>query len=342
MTISTALAKAAILVYRGIVTTGDRIRFYQQLAVLSRAGVPMRGSFERLQGRFSSRQVALLSQQINAGERLGEAFTAAGFSEFECHLVAAGERSGQLDAIFEHLAEFWTRQREMRQALFRPLYYPIAVLHLALALLGFVLYVTGSPVKAVIYSVGGLTLAYLVGFSLYFAIRITWSSPAAQRIWLMVPLIGGTLSSAFAYRWITALRIEFTAGITLSVAVADAWRASGYVGSEALALQAQEALRQGTPLSKLIRQWKRLPRDWIDFVETGEVSGGLQEAFVNLETEAARNWRLAEQRMTEWVPKILYFFVMLIVGSVVFSLLYQIVVAPLNNVQESIDKALGN
>ena len=323
-------------------TIGDRIRFYQQLAVLSRAGVPLRGSFERLQGRFSGREVTLLSQHINSGERLGESFAAAGFSEFECHLIAAGERSGQLDTIFQHISEYWTRQREMRDALFRPLYYPIGVLHLALGLLGAVLFIAGSPVHAVVYSVGGLALAYAVGFGLYFAVRLTWRNPAAQRIWLMIPLVGGTLSAAFAYRWITALRIEFTAGITLSVAVADAWRASGYIGSEALAVQAQEALRHGTPLSQLMRQWKRLPRDWIDFVETGEVSGGMQEALVNLEAEAARHWRLAEQRMTEWMPKILYFFVMLIAGAVVFSLLYQVIVAPLNNVQDSINKALGN
>jgi type II secretory pathway component PulF len=79
--------------------------------------------------------VAVLSEKVNAGERIGEAFAAAGFSPFECHLVTAGERSAQLDTVFQHLSEFWARELEMRQALIRPLYYPLVVLHLVVVML---------------------------------------------------------------------------------------------------------------------------------------------------------------------------------------------------------------
>src|SRR5277367_6282550 len=80
---------------------------------------------------MAGRELAVLSEKVNAGERIGDAFIAAGFSPFECHLVIAGERSAQLDTIFEHLSEYWARELAMRQALPRPLYYPVVVLHLA-------------------------------------------------------------------------------------------------------------------------------------------------------------------------------------------------------------------
>jgi type II secretory pathway component PulF len=98
-------------------------------------------------------------------------------------------------------------------------------------------------------------------------------------------------------------------------------------------------MRQGTDLSKLVQRWRQLPRDWIDFIETGEISGALEAAFKNLETEAARTWRLAQQRMAEWVPKIVYFVALLMVAAVIGRMLYQVEVAPMIDAENQIDNA---
>ncbi len=322
-------------------TVRHRIRFYQQLAVLARAGVPLRASLQRLQGRFSGGEAKILSQQINAGERIGEAFVTAGFSPFECHLVAAGERSAQLEAVFQHLSEFWTRQREMREAILRPLYYPIGVLHLAILMGSLVELLSISVNLAILHFFERLGLLYFLGFILFLVVRLSWASEIAQRFWLFLPLIGSTLSRAYSYRWITAMRLEYSAGIPLSNAVADAWRASGYVGSERLAVEGQEAIREGTELSTLVQRWRELPRDWIDFIETGEISGALETAFENLEAEAARAWLGAQQRLTEWLPKIIYFIVLAITAAQVATIIYQVVVAPIATAEGAIDKAMN-
>ena len=60
--------------------------------------------------------MAILSQKLGQGERLGDAFAAAHFLPFETNLVAAGERGGQLESIFDHIAQFWQRELEFRQA----------------------------------------------------------------------------------------------------------------------------------------------------------------------------------------------------------------------------------
>ena len=311
------------------------------MAVLARAGVPIRGSLERLKERMAEKEVTLLSQKVNEGERLGEAFVAAGFSPFECHLVVAGEKSAQLDTVFEHLSEYWKRQLEMHQALIRPLYYPIVVFHLVLVVGAIIDVTTASLVVALNHFFIRLTLFYFLGVLLYLIVRISWASEVARPFWLRVPIIGSALRAAYAYRWITALRIEFSAGVSLPNAVADAWRASGHLGCERLAEEGERAMWEGTALSVLIQRWKQLPRDWIDFIETGELSGALDAAFKNLEAEAARAWSLAEQRMTEWLPKILYFVVLLIVAVQVGMLMYKVIVAPMSEVQNQIDNAIN-
>jgi type II secretory pathway component PulF len=161
----------------------------------------------------------------------------------------------------------------------------------------------------------------------------------AQRFWLALPIIGHALAASYAYRWITALRIEYTSGIPLPSAVADAWRASGYVEHDRYAAEGEAALREGSELAPLVLRWRQLPRDWIDFIETGEISGALDKALVNLEEEAASAWTIAQKRMTDWMPKILYFIALLVVGGQVLLTMMSVyghVMGPIDDALKSI------
>jgi type II secretory pathway component PulF len=321
------------------VTLRQRIRFYQQLTVLVRAGVPIRASLLRLKERMSGNEVAILSEKLNAGERIGEAFTAAGFSPFECHLVTAGERSAQLDTIFEHLSEFWARELKMRHALVLPLYYPVVVIHLVVLMLGLVELATTPWPSVLVHFVLRMVLLYVVGFIVYLVVRVSWSSPGMRGFWLHVPIIGNSLRTTYAYRWITALKLEFSAGVSLSRAVGDAWRASGYVGCNRFAEEGEQAMRNGVDLSKLVLQWEQLPRDWTDFIATAEISGSFEEVFKQLDKDAAYAWSMAQQRMTEWVPKIAYFVVLIVAAVLVGKLMYQVEIAPIVDAEKQIDNA---
>jgi general secretion pathway protein F len=321
------------------VTLRRRIRFYQQLAVLMRAGLPIRGTLERLQKQIPERESRILSEKVNAGERLHEAFAAAGFQPFECHLVAAGDKSGHLDTVFEHMAEYWKRQLQMKDALIRPLIYPVVMLHFAVIVWSVIDGASSTPEVGVHHLIERLGAMYVLALLLFILVKVTWSNPVVRTIWLYTPLIGSSLRTSYAYRWITVIKLEFTAGVSLYRAVGDAWRASGYLGAERLGAEGEDAMMHGAELSKLMHGWRQLPTDWADFVETGEISGQLEEAFKNLEAEAQRAWTLAEQRMAEWLPKIAYFAVLMVVAVIVFKLMYQVEVAPLIDAEKQIDDA---
>jgi type II secretory pathway component PulF len=307
------------------------------MAVLLRAGLPIRSSIERLRDRLGGSELPLLAQKLSEGERLADAFAAAHFLPFETNLVAAGERSGQLETVCDHIAQFWQRELEFRQALIAPLIYPIVVLHFSVLLSSGIVLLTQSwgvalaaLIKSVILLDGSLVL-------IYFLARVTWSSPVMKGFWLRIPIIGSALRAAFAYRWITALRIEFSAGVSLYRAVGDAWRSSGFVNCERLGQEGEEAMRSGVSLVTLVTRWRQLPRDWIDFIETGEVSGKFEEAFRNLEAEAARNWTLAQQRMANWLPKIVYFIALLVVAAQVVEIGQRVLIDPITQAEKAID-----
>lgn len=289
----------------------------------------MRDSLRRLQERISGRQMAILTQKIGEGALAGDAFAEAGFSPFECHLVAAGERSAQLETVFQHLSEFWSRQIEVRQALVTQLYYPILMLHAALFIAALSELAISSWPVVEFRLVEYFTIFYALGLGFYFFLQLTESNEAAQRFWMAVPIIGRALRTACSHRWVSALKLEFSAGIPLPDAVADAWRASGYVDSERLAAEAERELREGALLSTLVHHWRRLPRDWTDFIETGEISGALETALANLQAEAARDSTLAQQRLTEWTPKIASVLILIVIGILVLHTVWQGYIMPI-------------
>ncbi len=308
---------------------------------MNRAGLPMRTGLQRLRERISGREIDTLAEKISAGEPIGDAFTAAGFTPFECHLITAGERSAQLDTVFQHLGEFWSRQAQMFRTLVRQLYYPGVILIVALLLNAVVDLLFVSVPAAIVHLIEAVAGYGAGAFIIYTLVRVSWTNDAAQRFWLALPIIGRALSTAYAYRWITAAKLEYGAGVPLPDAVADAWRASGYPSGKRLADEGQAALREGAELSTLVQHWRQLPRDWVDFIETGEVSGALETAFANLEKETAFEWDLAQKRMNDWVPKIVYFIALLIAGAQVAFILLREIGSSYSSATDAINKALG-
>ena len=93
---------------------------------------------------------------------------------------------------------------------------------------------------------------YVLGFVVYTLVRVTWSSEDLRRLWLWIPIIGSSIKSANAYRWISALRLEFSAGICCRAR----WgRLAGFrlsSGASHFAEEGEQEMRQGVELSKLV------------------------------------------------------------------------------------------
>lgn len=304
----------------GSVNLSRRIAFYEQLATMSNAGIPLRQSLERAGARRKSPQVAALLESLGEGSGAAEAFTAAGFSSFETKLVAAGERSGHLDESFKQLATYWKTEHELVGAMWKQMAYPILLLHL-LAVLGPLPKLVTCGVPMFLFSVVmQLGLLYGIAFFIYWVARETWRSESGQSLWLRVPLVGRFLRATYAYRWIVALRMELQAGISFAQAAADAWEATGYGSREARAEEAREGLLHGQPLSVLAAGWHELPVDWVDYFSTAEVSGKINDTLTNLEAHALSEWKRSQERLADWMPKLLYLVLILYAAFQVFSM----------------------
>jgi len=98
-------------------SAAETVLFLQQLATLTEAGMPLTDSLasmaEGMNSQSSRRAVFNIRKKVMEGGALAEALRAQHFDEVICNMIAAGEETGQLEAVASRLADLL----ELRQQL---------------------------------------------------------------------------------------------------------------------------------------------------------------------------------------------------------------------------------
>ena len=119
----------------------DKYLIYSELAKLSEAGFPINNAAEAiLDTRPPSRQVNFLNEIINgieAKKSLTETIKSlpAKLSPLEVSLINAGEKSGKIPEIFNHLSRYFSLKNSIQKKIKAGLIYPVLLLHLGIILL---------------------------------------------------------------------------------------------------------------------------------------------------------------------------------------------------------------
>ena len=130
--------------------------FFKQLAVILNSGVPLLQGLDLLRQRTDvviGKVCAELSGNLQKGTSLASAMQQCGkaFSNLAITLVAAGERSGELDNVLLEIASYYAKQSELKEFLYKATLYPLFLLIASLSVLCFFLaYVL--PMLASVYS----------------------------------------------------------------------------------------------------------------------------------------------------------------------------------------------
>ena len=135
------------------VTTKDKIVFTRQLATLIGAGLPlsqsMRTVHEQTQNKSMQQIVQEIIGDIEGGRSLSDAFNKHPkvFDNVYLALVSAGEASGTLDEALRRVAAQQEKDAAMMSKIKGALTYPIIVLLVIVAVLGFMLVAVVPQVK---------------------------------------------------------------------------------------------------------------------------------------------------------------------------------------------------
>jgi general secretion pathway protein F len=293
----------------------------RQLAGLVSSGLPLERALASLSteaDREAERNlVARLRAEVNSGSTFAKALAEhpREFSTIYIAVIGAGEQSGQLAAVLEHLAQDLEDQQNLHAKLLGAALYPAIVSAVALGIVLFLMaYVVpqvasvfaGSKKALPFLTVVMLALsdmvrqyaglALVIGVVVIFAARQALKTPALRyrfdAAWLTLPIIGKLSRSFNAARFASTLAMLAAAGVPILKALQAA---TDTLSNHALRQDAQDALvavREGAPLASALAQKKRFPGLLSMFARLGEQTGQLplmlQRAANQLSTEVQR------------------------------------------------------
>jgi general secretion pathway protein F len=291
---------------RRALSAGERAVWTRQLAGLVGSGLTVERALSALADEAAhERQRDLLASvraEVNAGSSLGRALERfpREFPAIDRAVIAAGEQTGQLATVLEHLADELEAQQALRGKLLGAALYPAIVTLVALAIVVFLLSSIVPQVAGVfagqqrqlptltvlmlalsdlVRHWGWLMLLGLLVAALGLrtalhqpALRLRWDAA-----WLRLPVLGRLARGYNSARFAATLAMLTAAGVPILKALQSA---ADTLANQALredALQALVQVREGAPLGLALSRHTRFASLLPMFARLGEQTGQLPQ-----------------------------------------------------------------
>ncbi|NBX53695.1 MAG: type II secretion system F family protein [Betaproteobacteria bacterium] len=262
----------------------DVLRFTRQLSTLVQAGIALLNALKVIatgEDNASLRALAHdIMQQIESGVSLHQAMqTHACFDAVYLGMVAAAEASGQLDLILAELANHLEQDLSLRENLKSALTYPLAVLGLAVLVVGVMLGWVVPAFESIFASMGAQLPAptrIVLAFSRWWVshgwmllaagiasilllrqslLRGTRGQYLRDRLALSWPLWGSMLRMSCTSRWARTLSSLMQAGVSLHEAMDISAQASGNLCFAQRLDMVRDDVLTGSSLASALTAW---------------------------------------------------------------------------------------
>ena len=202
------------------ITTKDKIVFTRQFATLIGAGLPLSQSLhtvsEQTQNKKMKGVIDDITSSVEGGSSLSDSFSKHPdvFDKVYLSLIAAGELSGTLDESLQRIANQQEKDAAMMSKIKGALTYPVIVLVVILAVVGFMMF-TVVPQVEQLYEDMNETLPALTQFMVN-------GTNFIMNFWWLIILVVGIALWFFIQYLKTASGIKFAANFKLNVPMFNA------------------------------------------------------------------------------------------------------------------------
>ncbi len=332
------------------ITPKDVAVFSRQLATMLKSGVPLVTSFQIIAGGVKNPRMRVMVEKIRAevegGGSLFEALSAypVQFDELYTNLVKAGESAGVLDTVLDEIASYKERIESIKGKIKKALYYPIAVIGVAIIVSAILLVYVIPTFEDIFKSFGADLPAFtqmIIGASrwlrsngvfLFFAVTIgitalimakKRSKPFAHwidRASLKIPIVGDILEKSAIARFCRTLAITFSAGVPLVDALQIVAGATGNAVYNDAAARIREDVAVGHQLQLAMQQTNVFPNMVIQMAAIGEEAGSLDEMLIKVAEAYEEEVNNAVDALSSLLEPLIIVFIGTIVGTMVIAM----------------------
>ncbi len=300
--------------------TAETVNFLQQLSTLIDSGMPLVEALssiaEGMENARSMQVVSSVRQQVLEGKSLADALRTHHFDDVICNMVAAGEETGQLDAVSTRLAELLERRQALSQELLSATLYPVIILMFGMVVMLFLLAVVVPQIVSVFERAGGdlpaltvfviatsdflrsngLLLILLFSASVFayiMAMKKENMRYKRDELLLKIPALSSLLLKTNTSRYTRTLGMLLEGGVSALAAMKIAQQSITLLPMREAVSEARDMLREGSSLADGLKTGGYVPLLALRMIAVGEQSGTLDKMLIrvadNYDKESSRN-----------------------------------------------------
>ena len=325
--------------------------FTRQLATLIDAGLPLLRGLRVLEKQERNpnlkRIIGELGLSIEGGSTFSEGLAQHPkvFNRLFVNMVKAGELGGVLEVVLARLAEFMEKAQKIKGKVVAAMFYPVAVLIVAVAILmvlmvfvipkfrevfeglgdgrplpGFTLFVMGTSEMVKDHII--LTSLSVVGAFILF--RLAIKTKLGCRLWdkfkLKVPVMGPVVSKVSIGRFTRTLGTLVSSGVPILQALTIVKETAGNVIIANAISAVHESVKEGETITAPLEGSGVFPPMVISMVDVGEQTGALPEMLLKIADNYDDEVDNAVSAMTSLLEPIMIVLLAVIVGSIVIAM----------------------
>jgi type IV pilus assembly protein PilC len=335
----------------GRVKTKVLTTFTRQLATLVDAGLPLLRGLRVLEKQERNATlksiIAELALAIEGGSTFSEALAQHPkvFNRLFVNMVKAGELGGVLEVVLIRLAEFMEKAQKIKGKVKSAMFYPVAVMVVAVCIL-YILMVYVIPKFKAVFSdllpgnklpaftrlVLGIssaikdhaleTSAGVAVFIILFVLfkRTKFGRHAFDKFKLKMPILGPVVSKVAISRFTRTLGTLVSSGVPILQALTIVKETAGNVIISNAVSAVHESVKEGETITAPLEASAVFPPMVISMVDVGEQTGALPEMLLKIADNFDEEVDNAVSAMTSLLEPIMIVCLGLIVGSIVIAM----------------------
>ena len=325
--------------------------FTRQLATLVEAGLPLLRGLRVLQKQEKNptlkRIINDLSTAIEGGSTFSEGLAQHPkvFNRLYVNMVKAGELGGVLEVVLKRLSEFMEKAEKIKGKVVAAMFYPVAVLLVAVVIMGILMVVVVPKFKEIFAGMLNgqelpeftqlvlkisdtiknhfiATLLSVVAVFILFKLLVMTKQGRRifDRFKLMMPALGPVISKVAISRFTRTLGTLVSSGVPILQALTIVKETSGNMVVAEAVMAVHESVKEGETITAPLEASKVFPPMVISMVDVGEQTGALPEMLMKIADNYDEEVDNAVAAMTSLLEPIMIVFLAIIVGSIVIAL----------------------
>ena len=325
--------------------------FTRQLATLVDAGLPLLRGLRVLEKQERNPTlkgiIGDLAVSIEGGSTFSEGLAQHPkvFNRLFVNMVKAGELGGVLEVVLNRLSEFMEKAQKIKGKVIAAMFYPVAVLFVAVAILmvlmikvipafrqvfegmlegrqlpaftRLVLGVSEAIKDHIIYTMGGVTIFVVI---FMFFVRTKFGRMAFDKFKLKVPVVGPVVSKVAISRFTRTLGTLVSSGVPILQALTIVKETAGNVIISNAVNAVHESVKEGETITAPLEASGVFPPMVISMVDVGEQTGALPEMLMKIADNYDEEVDNAVAAMTSLLEPIMIVVLAVIVGSIVIAM----------------------